>query len=49
MTMAIRELINCAGTQFDPCLIEPFIYIIGKKYNIDTKVYDREIEHIEIL
>lgn len=44
---AINELIECAGTQFDPKLIPPFLYSLEKRREIKKGEYDDKIKKLK--
>jgi len=45
--MAVKELIRCSGTQFDPTLVPAFIYALAKKGEIDISLYENDIKMLE--
>jgi HD-GYP domain-containing protein (c-di-GMP phosphodiesterase class II) len=45
--MAVKELIKCSGTQFDPALVPAFIYALAKKGEIDLALYEDDIKLLE--
>ena len=44
---AIKEIIRCGGTQFDPEFIGPFIYTLEQKGEIEPGAYDKKIQEME--
>jgi len=44
---AVRELLKCAGTQFDPELVPPFIYALARKGEINITPYEEGIKELE--
>lgn len=44
---AARELIRCAGTQFDPVMVPPFLYTLARKGEINIMLYEEDIKNIE--
>ncbi len=45
--MAVKELIRCSGTQFDPTLVPAFIYALAKKGEINISLYENDIKMLE--
>jgi HD-GYP domain-containing protein (c-di-GMP phosphodiesterase class II) len=44
---AVKELLRCSGTQFDPHLVPPFIYALGKKGEVNISLYEKDIQKVK--